>query len=128
MDAAMRGSGHRGRTTLALLLALATATGLPRAVLGQQSLSYIDDAPQAELIPDPYDEGISVRGDSKIVGGAAAARNAWPWQVAIYRSAMKNGRNGDGLGTSRKQRPHAAGEPDAGRSSPGLHGNLQTGL
>jgi secreted trypsin-like serine protease len=91
MDAAMRGSGHRGRTTLALLLALATATGLPRAVLGQQSLSYIDDAPQAELIPDPYDEGISVRGDSKIVGGAAAARNAWPWQVAIYRSAMKNG-------------------------------------
>ena len=44
------------------------------------------------LLPDRYDDSPSLRGDAKIVGGEAAARNAWPWQVALYRRAMKDGK------------------------------------
>jgi secreted trypsin-like serine protease len=60
--------------------------------LAQQPSSGTDDSQQAELLPDPYDEGPSLRGDAKIVGGEAASTGAWPWQVAVYRRAMKNGR------------------------------------
>ena len=81
-----------GGGALALLLALALAAAASAVpAFAQQQLSYIDDSPNAQLIPDPYDESVSSRGDSKIVGGEPAARNAWPWQVAVYRRATKNG-------------------------------------
>jgi secreted trypsin-like serine protease len=75
---------------LALLLGLCAAAPLPPSTALGQELS-LDDSQPGVLLPDPYDDSPSLRGDAKIVGGEAARRNAWPWQVAIYRRAMKNG-------------------------------------
>jgi secreted trypsin-like serine protease len=58
--------------------------------LGQTPAPDADDRPGV-LLPDPFDDSLSMRGDAKIVGGEPARRNAWPWQVAIYRRAVKNG-------------------------------------
>jgi hypothetical protein len=78
---------------LMLLVGLAAAPALPiTTAFGQQHSSYVEDVPGAELIPDPFDESASLRSDSKIVGGEAAERGAWAWQVAVYRRASKNGR------------------------------------
>ncbi len=61
-------------------------------VAGQQSAPDQVESLPGVLLPDPYDDSPSLRGDAKIVGGEAAARNAWPWQVALYRRAMKDGK------------------------------------
>ncbi|MCC6781069.1 MAG: trypsin-like serine protease [Hyphomicrobiales bacterium] len=48
---------------------------------------------QGDLVPDSFLDAPVLRpGDSKIAGGEPARRGAWPWQVAIYRRAMQNGR------------------------------------
>src|SRR5271165_1062421 len=59
---------------------------------GQQAFPDADDSYAGELLPDPHDDGVSLRSDAKIVGGEAASHGAWPWQVAVYRRAMKNGK------------------------------------
>jgi secreted trypsin-like serine protease len=83
---------ERGRrtTTLALVLGFCAAAALPPSTAFGQGLA-LDDSQPGVLLPDPYDDSPSLRGDAKIVGGEAARRDAWPWQVAVYRLAMKNG-------------------------------------
>jgi secreted trypsin-like serine protease len=73
------------------MLALSLVSSPPSMAWAQQQLSYLDDSQPAELIPDPFNDEPSMRSDSKIVGGEPAVRNAWPWQVAVYRHAVKNG-------------------------------------
>ena len=77
---------------LGFLLGLfAAAVLVSSTASGQQSSSVSEDSQPGVLLPDPYDDSPSLRGDAKIVGGEAAPRDAWPWQVAVYRRAMKNG-------------------------------------
>ena len=76
---------------MAKIAALVVLLGFCAApALGQIPAPDADDRPGV-LLPDPFDDSLSMRGDAKIVGGEPARRNAWPWQVAIYRRAVKNG-------------------------------------
>src|SRR5262245_50568217 len=68
-----------------LTLALVVLAGLPARAQQSVGPASLDSWP-GELIPDPYDDlPAAAPNAAKIVGGQAAQKDAWPWQVAIYR-------------------------------------------